>query len=146
MGRQNLTQKHVGFEESQLERLEEIADREGRKETDLIREAVNNLVVEKEESTHGRVIDTAPQDGLVFQDDAVGELNFAEVWANEGGLDELSHGSIVRSIEPGRNYFDNWTFRFDEENYPEEVFVCQMHARFSIDYWEQVERRIGRYF
>ena len=133
--------KHFSVEERKLQEVQEIAEREGRKDYDIFREAIAQYLQDKE--TDSRVHPQVPGDGVVRPNDKVLDLNFVEMWVDSKknkNIDDCEHGDIIRSIEDSGKYFTYYKFVY-LDNY----FVCQQVAPISYDLLEELNRRTAKY-
>jgi hypothetical protein len=131
--------KHMSFQERKLEEVQEIADREGRNDYDVIREAVAQYLQKHESDS--KIHTEVPQDGVIRPQDKALNLSFNEMWSEDGvNSQDPSHGDVVRAIEDGGDYFTYYKFVWIEG-----YFVCQQVAPMTYDLLDQLSRRTDKY-
>lgn len=133
--------KHISFEERKLQEIQEIAAREGRKDYDLIREAVAQYLRDRE--TEYKEHSRAPGEGIVRPNDRVYNLEFNEMWIAEDGKSEpheAEPGDMVRAIEDAGSYFTYYKFLNKGE-----YFVCQQVAPIKYELLSEFNDRTDKY-
>lgn len=131
--------KHFSIEEQKMDEIQEIAEREGRKDYDIIREAISLYLREKE--TEERVHGTVPEDGVVRSGDKAIELNFAEMWAEDSAtVKGATDGEPVRAIEDGGKYFTYYKFLYHDGYY-----VCQHVVPIGYELFDELVNRVNKY-
>lgn len=140
--------KHFSLEERKAEELEEIAEREGRKDYDLVRDAISQFLSQYEGSseTHHRI----PGESIVRPGDEIFHLAFQEMWVErEEGEDfesssqkpnPLDRGDVVRAIEDSGRHFTYYKFIVMGES-----FVCQSVVPMTYNLLDQLSTRTEKY-
>lgn len=132
------TMKHFSIEDRKLEEVEEIAEREGRKDYDVMREALAMYLRARE--TENKVHPEVPQDGVVRPQDRAIKLSFNEMWAEEGDIQNPDHGDVIRAIEDGGSYFTYYKFIWMDE-----YFVCQQVVPMAYDLLDELKTRTNKF-
>lgn len=138
--------RHFHIEASIDDKVTEIADREGRKAYELMREALAEYIREKEEDTLPERHETVPEGGNVMAGDFARDLNFVEMWNTEKGrtVSTAQPGDTIRAIEPGSQYFDYYQFTILADD--EYQFKCQQAVRFAIDRFSELYDRVEKHY
>jgi len=134
------TMKHFSVSERKLQEVQEIAEREGRQDYDIMREALAEYLRTKD--TDIKVHPSVPDDGVVRPNDRAISLNFDEMWIEGDGdtVDDPTSGDTVRAIEESGSYFTYYKFVFREGE-----FVCQTVAPITYELLEEFNERTEKY-
>lgn len=119
-------QKNIAIGKRSLREAEEIAERQGRHQNEVLRQAIAEYIDEYKEDIGGRVYGEVPTDGLIFPQDRAKQLNFTKQWSED---------DTVYAIEPGGKYFDYYQFGYNSK---ENCYVCNNYTRMSIDVLEKI--------
>lgn len=132
--------KHISLEKRKLGEIEEIADREGRKSTDILREAVAMYLRQRE--TDSKVHTNAPGESVIRPQDKVVNLEFREMWIpnSDKPVDEAEHGDKIKALEIGDEYHTYYRF-----GYIEGYYLCEMVAPISNTLLSQITERVKKY-
>jgi len=132
--------KHISLEKRKLSEVEEIAEREGRKSTDILREAVANYLRQRE--TDSKVHTTAPGESVVRPGDKVVDLEFREMWIPQEDRPphQATHGDKVKALEIGDEYHTYYRF-----GYIEQYYHCEMVAPISNSLLDEITTRVSKY-
>lgn len=131
--------KHFSVEERKLDEIQEIAEREGRKDYDVMREALASFL--KSRKTENRVHSSVPGESIIRPNDKVLNLDFQEMWIdNNRSFDNIEHGDIVRAIQDNGKYFTYYKFLYIDDS-----FICKQVAPIKYSLLEQFNKRTNKY-
>jgi hypothetical protein len=131
--------KHLSLDKRKIEELQEIAEREGRKDYDLVRQAVAQFL--NDTSTDSKVHPVVPEDGVVRPGDRAIQLNFDEMWTDDApSISEVEEADVVRAIEDSGTYFTYYKFVYMDGHH-----VAQTVAPISYQLLEQLNEKVDKY-
>lgn len=142
-------QIHVSMDEGVMDRLESLAEREGRQPYDLIRESVINLIQNREEETVTEKFRSVPIDGHPLVGDYAERVEHDDVWSDEekdiGSIEatELDTGDVIWSVEWYDQYYDYYRWvvtKVEGEN----MFQVQTHARITLSVFRDIMERFQK--
>lgn len=129
--------KHFSLSKRKINELQEIAEREGRKDYSLVREAIADFLKNKE--TNVKVHPEAPGESIVRSNDQVRRLRYSEMWTEEGDLDNPKDGMVVRAMEHSGEYFTYYKYVYNGENY-----VCHTVAPMKHELLDEMKSRADK--
>ena len=131
--------QHFAIHERKIEELEEISERTGRQKTDLFREALDDYLNNRK--TDKKIHAEAPAESIVRENDEVMNLEFNEMWNENGEHPESPEkGDIVRAMEDNGKYCTYYKFLFMGERY-----VCKIVAPIKYEVLQELHSRGERY-
>lgn len=139
-------QVHFSIEVDILERLRDMAEREGRKAYELVREAIVDYIQRRENETLNVSHDVVPDEGIPAVGDTAHVLNFPSMWTEDEDeigrvrAERVDLGTEIWALEYGAGFFDYYKWRAVNGG----VFTCRSHARFPVPVWNEIERRVRR--
>lgn len=141
----NTTQVHFSIHDDILDRLEKLADREGRKAYELVRDAIVGYIQRREEETLSLSHTNVPRDEQnVVVGDTARVLEFDSLWTDDAPeieivrAEDMPLGSEIWALEYGPDFFDYYKWRPIDER----MLLCRSHARFPLDVYNNIEQRV----
>lgn len=139
MGKGERIPKHLHVDKGVWGELEEIAERQGRDEHELYREALWEYV--EEQTTPTKVHGTVPLESNLREGDRAKKLDFQVMWTADGKRNgNHEKGDQVFAMEFQENYFDFLKFTYDGE-----LYTCRKYLRFPNGRFKEISERFEAY-
>jgi len=154
-----------------LDYIEDIAEEEDMKRTDIMRKAVKTFVdIDKTAREYGTtrqnilsntvfeninnpsvVHSKVPSDGRAREMDFASTLSYSEMWIMKDGeaeevesVDDVDIGEDVLCIEPSAEYFDYYVFELTKKS-GKEIFKCKVSQRMTYSVLDSITEKVGDY-